>query len=96
MTQVHIEATKAFINGFDIEALDPETKAVNPVSGQDNLYYNIGVFYQLGSPCRSGSLQCGVRTGSAGYSRATEGRRAGAQRQRVGPVRHPVRPVRPS
>lgn len=49
MTQVHIEATKAFITGFDIEALDPESKAVNPVSGQDNPYYNIGVFYQLGS-----------------------------------------------
>lgn len=58
MTQVHIEATKAFINGFDIEALDPESKAVNPVSGQDNPYYNIGVFYQLGSQLDQAAYNC--------------------------------------
>ena len=58
MTQVHIEATKAFINGFDIEALDPETKAVNHVSGEDNPYYNIGVFYQLGSQLDQAAYNC--------------------------------------
>ena len=45
------DAIKAIINNWNIEALDDESRRINAASGEENQYFNIGTFYQLGSRC---------------------------------------------
>jgi hypothetical protein len=45
------DAVKTIINYWNIEALDDESRRINPASGEENQYFNIGTFYQLGSRC---------------------------------------------
>ena len=50
MTNIY-DANKAIINNWNIEALDDESRRINAASGEENQYFNIGTFYQLGSRC---------------------------------------------
>ena len=50
MTNIY-DANKAIISNWNIEALDDESRRVNAASGEENQYFNIGTFYQLGSRC---------------------------------------------
>ena len=45
------DAVKTIISFWNIEALDDESRRVNAASGEENQYFNIGTFYQLGSRC---------------------------------------------
>ena len=48
MTNIY-DANKTIINNWNIEALDDESRRINAASGEENQYFNIGTFYQLGS-----------------------------------------------
>ena len=48
MTNIYT-SNDVIIDNFDMGALDPDSKRVNPATGEENQYFNIGIFYQLGS-----------------------------------------------
>ena len=48
MTDIYT-SNDAIIDNFDIAALDHDSKRINAASGEENQYFNIGIFYQLGS-----------------------------------------------
>ena len=48
MTDIYT-SNNAIIDNFDMGALDADSKRVNPATGEENQYFNIGIFYQLGS-----------------------------------------------
>ena len=48
MTDIYT-SNDAIIDNFDMGALDADSKRVNPATGEENQYFNIGIFYQLGS-----------------------------------------------
>ena len=50
MTNIY-DANKTIISNWNIEALDDESRRINAASGEENQYFNIGTFYQLGSRC---------------------------------------------
>ena len=44
-----VDAIAPIIENWDIEAFDDEARRINPATGEENQYFNIGIFYQLGS-----------------------------------------------
>lgn len=48
MTDIYT-SNDVIIDNFNMAALDHDSKRINAATGEENQYFNIGIFYQLGS-----------------------------------------------